>query len=173
MKKIFVSYSRDDALYRDELRKHLNLLKIFDIADNWACEDMDIGRWNEQIQKELLESDIVIYMLSANFFSSPYIREKEVLEVFKQMKTNKDKKIIPVIVSEFAGLDTLKKSISRPTDVQEAMLDIGNHQFLPYGYEENKLQVATKERIMSLEEHSKNRTLNNALTQIVNKIAGL
>lgn len=173
MKKIFVSYSRDDALYRDELRKHLNLLKIFDIADNWACEDMDIGRWNEQIQKELLESDIVVYMLSANFFSSPYIREKEVLEVFRQMRTKPDKKIIPVIVSEFAGLDTLKKSISRPTDVQEAMLDIGNHQFLPYGYEDNKLQGTTKERIMSLEEHSKNRTLNNALTQIVNKIAGL
>jgi len=173
MKKIFVSYSRDDALYRDELRKHLNLLKIFDIADNWACEDMDIGRWNKQIQKELLESDIVVYMLSANFFSSPYIREKEVLEVFRRMRTKPDKKIIPVIVSEFAGFDTLKKSISRPTDVQKAMLDIGNHQFLPYGYEENKLQVATKERIMSLEEHSKNRTLNNALTQIVNKIAGL
>jgi len=173
MKKIFVSYSRKDADYRDELRNHLNMLSIFDIADNWACEDITIGKWDEQIQKELIDSDIVIYMLSANFFSSPYIREKEVLAVMKQMKENKDKKILPVIVSEFVGLNTLENLIDNPTEVQKAMLDISNYQFLPYGNVWNHLKNQNEEKIISLEEHRKNQTLNSALAQICNAIIKL
>lgn len=170
MKKIFVSYSRKDADYRDALRQHLNMLTIFDIADNWACEDINIGKWDEQIQKELLDSDIVIYMLSANFFSSSYIREKEVLEVMKQMRDNPNKKILPVIVSEFVGLDSLKRLIPNPTDVQTAMLDISNHQFLPYGNVWNHLTNQNEEKIIPLEEHRKNQSLNGALKQICDEI---
>lgn len=170
MKKIFVSYSRKDADYRDVLRQHLNMLTIFDITDNWACEDITIGKWDEQIQKELLDSDIVIYMLSANFFSSSYIREKEVLEVMKQMKENPNKKILPIIVSEFVGLDNLKRLIQNPTDVQTAMLDISNHQFLPYGNVWNHLTNQNEEKIISLEEHRKNQSLNSALKQICDEI---
>lgn len=170
MKKIFVSYSRKDADYRDVLRQHLNMLTIFDIADNWACEDITIGKWDEQIQKELLDSDIVIYMLSANFFSSSYIREKEVLEVIKQMKENPNKKILPIIVSEFVGLDNLKRLIQNPTNVQTAMLDISNHQFLPYGNVWNHLTNQNEEKIISLEEHRKNQSLNSALKQICDEI---
>ena len=170
MKKIFVSYSRKDADYRDALRQHLNMLTIFDIADNWACEDITIGKWDEQIQKELLDSDIVIYMLSANFFSSSYIREKEVLEVMKQMKENSNKKILPIIVSEFVGLDSLKRLIQNPTDVQIAMLDISNHQFLPYGNVWNHITNQNEEKIIPLEEHRKNQSLNSALKQICDEI---
>lgn len=170
MKKIFISYSRKDADYRDALRQHLNMLTIFDIADNWACEDITIGKWDEQIQKELLDSDIVIYMLSANFFSSSYIREKEVLEVMKQMKENPNKKILPIIVSEFVGLDSLKRLIPNPTDVQTAMLDISNHQFLPYGNVWNHITNLNEEKIIPLEEHRKNQSLNKALKQICDEI---
>ncbi|MFW2568597.1 leucine-rich repeat domain-containing protein [Aliarcobacter butzleri] len=170
MKKIFVSYSRKDADYRDALRQHLNMLTIFEIADNWACEDITIGKWDEQIQKELLDSDIIIYMLSANFFSSSYIREKEVLEVMKQMKENPNKKILPIIVSEFVGLDNLKRLIQNPTDIQTAMLDISNHQFLPYGNVWNHLTNQNEEKIISLEEHRKNQSLNSALKQICDEI---
>lgn len=116
MKKIFVSYSRKDIDFRDELRKHLNMLKIFDIADNWACEDMQVGKWHDQIQKELEESDLIIYMLSVNFFSSSYILEQEVVKGMEQIAQNPDKKILPVIVSAFAGLDKLKHAIDNPTE---------------------------------------------------------
>ena len=170
MKKIFISYSRKDVEYKNELRNHLSILSTFDIADNWDCEKITIGKWEEQIQKELLDSDIVIYMLSANFFSSSYIREKEVLKVMEQMRENKDKKIIPVIVSEFVGLDSLKRVITNPTDVQIAMLDISNHQFLPYGNVWNHLTNQNEERIISLEEHRKNQSLNSALKQICDRI---
>lgn len=170
MKKIFISYSRKDVEYKNELRNHLSILSIFDIADNWDCEKITIGKWEEQIQKELLDSDIVIYMLSANFFSSSYIREKEVLKVMEQMKENPNKKILPVIVSEFVGLDSLKRVITNPTDVQIAMLDISNHQFLPYGNVWNHLTNQNEERIISLEEHRKNQSLNSALKQICDRI---
>jgi len=170
MKKIFISYSRKDVEYKNELRNHLNILSTFDIADNWDCEKITIGTWEEQIKKELLDSDIVIYMLSANFFSSSYIREKEVLEVMKQMKENQNKKILPVIVSEFVGLDKLEKLIESPTEEQEAILDIKNYQFLAYGNVWNHLKNQNEEKIISLEEHRKNQTLNSAFAQICNKI---
>lgn len=173
MKKIFISYSRKDVDYKNELRNHLNILRTFDIADNWDCEKITIGKWEEQIQKELLDSDIVIYMLSANFFSSAYIREKEVLEVMKQMRENPNKKILPIIVSEFVGLDSLKELIPNPTEVQTAMIDISNHQFLPYGNVWNHLMEQNEEKIISLEEHRKNQSLNSALKQICDRIVEL
>jgi hypothetical protein len=39
---------------------------------------INIGKWHDQIQKELEEIDFIIFMLSANFFSSNYFLENEV-----------------------------------------------------------------------------------------------
>ena len=170
MKKIFVSYSRKDIDYRDELRKHLNMLKIFDIADNWACEDIQIGKWHDQIQKELEESDIIIYMLSANFFSSSYILEQEVIKGMELIANNPDKKILPVIVSAFPGLDKLKSAIQNHTDEQKAILELGNFQYLAYGKDVNPVTGNYEEKIMSLKEFSNKNQLEVALSQIVEKI---
>ena len=88
----------------------------------------------------------------------------------KQMRDNPNKKILPIIVSEFVGLDSLKRLIPNPTDVQTAMLDISNHQFLPYGNVWNHLTNQNEEKIIPLEEHRKNQSLNGALKQICDEI---
>ena len=43
----------------------------------WACDEMVAGKWDKQIQTELEEADIIVYMVSHNFMSSEYIMEKE------------------------------------------------------------------------------------------------
>ncbi len=172
MKKIFISYSRKDMQFRDELRKHLGMLNFFEIADNWACEDITIGKWDEQIQKELDDSDLVIYMLSINFFTSPYILQKEVLNVMKEL-SNSNKKILPIIVSKFANLDTVNRIIKNPNEVQEAVLGLKDYQFLPYGKVFNTLTNQEEERIISLKESSNKNELDESLSQIVERIIAI
>lgn len=53
------------------------------------------------------------------------------------------------------------------------MLDISNHQFLPYGNVWNHLTNQNEKKIISLEKHRKNQSLNSALKQICNEILNL
>lgn len=172
MKKIFISYSRKDVDYKNELKKHLGMLSLFDIADAWSCEDISIGKWDTQIQKELEESDLIIYMLSANFFSSPYIIEKEVANVMNAIEKGKKKDVLCVVVSDFVGVDSLKYSNEdRPQiDTQNALLELSSYQYLPYDTITNKVSNNEEEKIISLKEHTNRNTIESALTQIVNKV---
>ena len=172
-KKIFISYSRKDVDYKDELKKHLNMLNSFDITDNWSCEDISIGTWDSQIQEKLIESDIVIYMLSANFFTSSYILEKEVQNVMEGK--SRKKRILCVIVSDFCSLDkiedylliTIGKEISNK---QQAIFALKRFQFLPYGKVMSPVTHQNEENLMSLKTFSNRNDIETALRQITEKV---
>jgi internalin A len=173
MKKIFISYSRKDIDYKDELKKHLSFLKIFDIADNWSCEEITIGKWDEQIQKELEESDLIIFMLSPSFFTSKYILEKEVQKGMDLMAANPNKKVLCVIVSHFVGLDSLRTATKGQTltDLQEAILQLSDHQYLPYGRIENKVTGNSEEKIIPLKSHyDKEEALSTIAQKVLDAI---
>lgn len=169
MKKIFISYSRKDVEYKNELKNHLNMLKFFDIADNWSCEEITIGKWDEQIQGELESSDLIVFMLSANFFSSQYILDKEVKKGIELAANNPDKKIVSVIVSDFAGLDKFKSVINEEdlNDTQSAVLALGDWQFLAYSDVINSFTGNREEKITPLKRHPHPE---QALSQITEKI---
>ena len=172
MKKIFISYSRKDFEYKEELKKHLNMLETFEIADNWSCEEISIGKWHDQIQKQLEESDLIIYMLSANFFSSKYILDKEVKVGMDLINKNKEKNILCVIVSEFVGLDKLKTALESrgKSELQEAVLNLSSYQYLPYDTIPNSVTNNNEEKIITLKEHTNRNTIERALTQITEKV---
>jgi len=172
-KKIFISYSRKDIGFKDELVNHLNILSLFDITDNWSCEDITIGNWDNQIQKELDESNVIIYMLSANFFSSSYILEKEVQNVMIG-KRNK-KSILCVIVSDFIGLDKIENYLRnwQISEKQKAILMLKDFQYLPYGKEWNDITKQHEKKIKSLKDFSNDSNIEAALKQISEKILQL
>jgi len=172
MKKIFISYSRKDVDYKNELKKHLAPLKTFEIADTWTCEDISIRRWHEQIQQELNDSDLIVYMLSTNFFFSRYILEEEVKKEIESVERNPNKKILCVIVNNFVGLDKLKSGFqpgeqSEQSILQEAILQLDKRQYLPYGMTINKMTGNIEEKIVPLRYYPR---LDEALTQITGKI---
>jgi internalin A len=169
IKKIFISYSRKDVDYKNELKKHLNILKTFDISDNWSCEEITIGKWDSQIQKELEESDLIIYMLSANFLTSKYILEKEVQKGMDLINENKEKNILCVIVSDFIGLDRLKNAVelNEINSLQESLLSLSNYQYLPYGNKFNKVNNQDEEVIIPLKNYA---NIETAFKQITEKI---
>jgi internalin A len=167
-KKIFISYSRKDVEYKDELKKHLNMLKTFDIADNWSCDEITISKWHEQLQKELKESDLIIYMLSANFLVSGYILDQEVKKGMYLIGQDPNKKVLCVIVSDFVGLDDLKSfSNKNLDDLQKAVLQLSDWQYLPYSKIVNNVTGNIEEKIIPLKRY---QNIEEALTQIVTKV---
>jgi len=170
MKKIFISYSRKDFEFKNELKNHLQTLRLFDIADAWSCDEINIGNWDEQIQKELLESDLIIYMLSPNFFSSRYILEKEVQVGFDLIEQNKNKDILCVIVDDFVSLDKLFLPEDQRSNLQESILKLSQKQYLPYSTNYNKITNQDEEKIKPLKRQAYEGTISSAYVQIVNKI---
>jgi internalin A len=168
VKKIFISYSREDVDYKNELRKHLNMLNLFDIADNWSCEDITIGKWHDQIQKELEESDLVIFMLSVNFFNSPYILYQEVQKTIDEIQINPNKKIYSILVSKFAGLENYHQT--NLDEKQKAILKLSDYQFGTYFREKNELTGNMEERLITLNEARRLDILDEQLTKITEKI---
>lgn len=169
MKKIFISYSRKDVEYKDELKKHLDLLRTFEIADTWSCEEITIGKWDEQIQKELEESDLIIYMLSAGFFSSKYILEKEVQKGMDNLLGKPGKKALCVVVSAFAGLDKLKAAVNgkESSPLQDAVFQLAEMQYLPYCKVKNEVTGNMEEKIVPLKKYP---DIDDALAQICEKV---
>jgi internalin A len=175
MKKIFISFSRKDVYYKDQLKKFLNLLKPFEIADNWSCEEINIEKWDKQIQKELQESDLIIYMLSINFLTSPYILEKEVLTGMEQMKVNLEKKALCVVVSDFPDLQSLNSgSRDSLSPVTRAIMELSDWQWAPYGMEkvgEGIGKQHEEKKIIPLDRYEYDgRTLSEAFSSITKKI---
>lgn len=159
-KKIFISYSRCDIEYKKLLVKHLNMLNLYRIVDAWSCEDLREDNWNEEIQKELDESDVVIYLLSVDFFLSPYIIEHEVCNV---MQNKGHRKVLCVLVNEFADLDRIKENIQNKIGVinekSRVVLELGKFQYLPYGMVHNKIRDIDEEKLIPLANY-KNKTGN-------------
>jgi len=148
MKRVFISYSRMDVEYKNEL---IHFLKpTIEVAGHevWDCGELEVGKWNEQIQSKLEQADLVIFMLSMSFFKSEYILEQELIPILKAADENR-KQIMCVVVksfpwASFANLGQKAKislqDISRiessyqGNNIAAARAEITNYQFLPYKF---------------------------------------
>ncbi|MEM9298929.1 MAG: TIR domain-containing protein [Bacteroidota bacterium] len=162
-KKIFISYSRKDVDFKDRLLTHLKPLEKFSLIKAWDCSKIRAGEWNEQIQKELERSDIMIFMVSANFMASEYIMDNEVQKGIELAKQDSSKKIMCVLVKEciWNQWPILDESFKG-----DGSSDLSRFQFLPYH------KANGEESILALEEWGKGelKSVESAYTQIVEKL---
>ncbi len=76
--QIFISYSRNDKKWLDELLGHLDALEYSDIR-YWYDKDVRAGdNWNEEIQRAVNGCQIAICLISKAFLKSQFIREREI-----------------------------------------------------------------------------------------------
>ncbi|GHU76000.1 hypothetical protein FACS189415_2270 [Bacteroidia bacterium] len=171
-KKIFISYSRKDVDFKDTLNLHLQILEQSDIAVVWNCEKIDMNLdWDSQIQQQLDESNMIIYLLSPNFFSSYYVLTKEIFE--KEYIKNKDKKILLVKVGEYPDLGKLKELVpdDRKNNLIGRLSNLETYKMLPYGRIENKVTGQSEEKIIPLDQYRFFcGSINPAMKQIVDLI---
>jgi hypothetical protein len=104
--KIFYSYAHKDEDLRNELEKHLTILKREQYIENWHDRRLRFGTdFSQKINDEIKQADIVLLLVSPDFISSDYCYNIEMKFALKQHQQH-GARVIPIII--------------RPTDWQNA-----------------------------------------------------
>ncbi len=109
--RVFFSYSHKDEQYKDELDRHFTMLKRSGLIETWHDRKILAGtEWDEEIKMQLEEADIVLLMLSADFFASEYIWNEELKIIRERLSNNENLKVIPIPVRSchFEGFEFMK-----------------------------------------------------------------
>ena len=135
MKKIFISYSKQDLRLVNKFIEHLSALKKDGKVSKWYCSQLEAGSvWNDEIQKRLDESDIVCFMISSSFMKTEYIHEHEIKKAFERKAIDPDFKIIPIILN-FCHWTTKKNNLGQFTALPysaKPIMDIKNQDMAWY-----------------------------------------
>jgi TIR domain len=96
--EIFFSYSHKDEELRDELSKHLAILKRQGVITAW--HDRMIGggnEWAHEIDEHLNSADIILLLVSSDFLASDYCYDIEVKRAMERHNEG-DARVIPVVL---------------------------------------------------------------------------
>lgn len=117
---LFYSYAHEDEPLRDQLAKHLKLLERQGILSSWHDRALAPGTdWDQEISQQLLDADILLLLVSADFLASDYIWSKE-LKIALDRHQKREARVIPIILrpcdwthAPFAHLQALPRD-ARP-----------------------------------------------------------
>ena len=103
-KKLFYSYSHEDKGFRDKIAKHLAVLTEKSLLDEWHDGKIPLGgKFSEEIEAEMLSSDIILLLLSSNFLASKYCI-KEMKEALR-LREKKGVAVMPIVLTPCAWKD--------------------------------------------------------------------
>ena len=131
---LFISYSHADEELKNELDKHLIMLKRSGKIEVWNDRQLIPGQeWDDEIKKELAAADIILLLISADFNNSDYIWNKELSSALKRHEEN-TACVVPIILRKcewqempYAKLQALPKG-ARPvtefSDKDDAFTDV-------------------------------------------------
>jgi hypothetical protein len=132
--KVFVSYSHEDECFRDELVKAFaNMVRNNEIS-TWTDRDISASQlWREEIDKNLKDTQVIIFLISSDFINSDYCVDVEMTQALK-MHSEGVALIVPIYVratdvknsllAEIQFLPTDKKPIKSWEDRDLAWLDV-------------------------------------------------
>lgn len=96
--RVFFSYSHDDEEQRNQLEKHLALLKRQGLIEAWHDRRIVAGAHiDDAIDAELERADIVLLLVSASFIASDYCYSKEMGRALERHARG-EAHVVPVIV---------------------------------------------------------------------------
>lgn len=110
--KVFCSYSHQDRPLRDELVKHLELLRQAMLIQTWHDGELTGGQdWQQEIENHLRDAHVILLLVSIDFLNSSFVREHELPVALERHKRG-DALVIPVIMRPVSwaqsGLDFLQ-----------------------------------------------------------------
>ncbi len=98
MAKIFFSYSHKDESLRDELEKHLSVIKRQGLIETWHDRRIGAGGdFGREISSHLEDADIILLLVSSDFLASDYCYDIEMKRAMERHERG-DATIIPVIL---------------------------------------------------------------------------
>ncbi len=97
MLRIFISYSHKDRRKKNQLLDHLKIL-VKEEVEFWDDERIATGKlWDEEIKKNIENSQIAVLLISNDFLVSPYCQEEEVAS-FLELRRKAGLRLFPVIL---------------------------------------------------------------------------
>ena len=115
---IFIAFANEDRDVRDKLLRQMNLVKDRQGWTIWSAVEIKAGeRWDAEIKQRLFGSDVVILLLSTDFFNSSYILDTELPEIIARHRKG-DCQIIPVLARMCHWKDTAFGDYARMGDLQ-------------------------------------------------------
>lgn len=97
-RKLFISYAREDHQLVTGLKRHLHALTRSGHIESWSDSDLMGGQeWNQEIEKQVREADIILYMISIDFIHSEFITKNERVWA-EDAKSSHGALIIPVLL---------------------------------------------------------------------------
>lgn len=132
--KVFISYSKKDEEWKNDLDDHFSALKQEGKIEIWHDRMISPGdSWNSKIIDALIHSDLVLFLLSSSFMASNYIWEKELPKAIDRHNRG-ESKIIPIftkpvdiegtILNELQGLPRDKNWLSTYPDRDSGLFNL-------------------------------------------------
>lgn len=134
MASIFFSYSHVDEDLRDQLATHLSALQRQGVVESWHDRRITAGsNIGSEIDRHLLEADVVLLLISPNFIASDYCYQQEMNAALKRAEAG-EAVVIPVILrpcdwkelpfGKFLATPKDGKAITKWANLDEAFLDV-------------------------------------------------
>jgi hypothetical protein len=90
MAKVFFSYSHKDEALRDELQKHLSILRRQGSIEIWHDRGIGAGAdFGHDISSHLEDADIILLLVSSDFLDSDYCYDKEMTRAIERCEQGK------------------------------------------------------------------------------------
>jgi hypothetical protein len=123
--EVFFSYSHKDEGLRDELSKHLSILKRQKVISDWHDRQITAGdEWKGVIDERLDSAHVILLLISSDFLSSDYCYDIELKRALER-HDKEEAIVVPIILRDcdwngapFEKLQALPKD-SKPVDSWE------------------------------------------------------
>ena len=132
--EVFYSYSHADEKYREQLQKHLALLKRQKVITDWHDREISVGsEWSGEIDVHLNSAHVILLLISSDFLASDYCYDIELKRAMERHEAG-DAIVIPIILrpcdwktapfGKLQGAPKDAKPVSTWDNQDEAFLDI-------------------------------------------------
>ncbi|UBF29271.1 AAA-like domain-containing protein [Kovacikia minuta CCNUW1] len=132
--EVFFSYSHRDEALRDELAKHLSIMKRQGVIKAWHDRQITAGsEWAGDIDAHLNSAQVILLLISADFLASDYCYDIELTQAMVRHEA-REACVIPIILkpvdwhgAPFGKLQALPKNaqpITTWANTDEAFLNV-------------------------------------------------
>jgi hypothetical protein len=105
-RKVFISYSRSDGQYLDELITHLKPYMRSKAIEVWCDTQIKAGeKWEDLINQALEETRVAVLLVSKAFLASDFIYDRELTPLLEAARAGKVT-LLTVVASPITFSDT-------------------------------------------------------------------
>ena len=96
--EVFISYAHKDKKWRNELEKHLSVLKLQGLITTWHDEQLNPGEdWQTEIDKHLNIASIILPLVSPDYLASNFTYGIEMRRALERHFTG-EARVIPILL---------------------------------------------------------------------------